>query len=100
MDAISRNGDVRLASRRSWPQTELVKGWVGEHEAGHPEARAAGCRALEALFSHYMDKPSCGLWADQVDAFGQVVHGPISASTLYHIFVAIAEADRVWGRQQ
>lgn len=96
VDAADRLGRARTAARRSWPQTELVKGWVGEHEAGHPHARIAGEAALAALFSQYLDKPSKGLWVDQINSSAQVVTGSVSASTFYHLFVAITEAARVW----
>jgi hypothetical protein len=38
-----------------------------------------------------------GGWIDHVDATGAPIVDSMPASTLYHVFLAAAEADRVWG---
>jgi mannose-6-phosphate isomerase len=95
IDEAARGGRVTRGSRRLWPQTELAKAWIGEAEAGQPEAAPQAGAILAALASHYLDKPFVGGWIDQFDAAGQPISGYVPASTLYHLFCAIAEADRV-----
>lgn len=99
IDQADRFMNVRAATKRTWPQTEITKAWVAEAEAGRPGAAEEAQKALARLFKHYIDQPFEGGWIDQLDANNQVIPGPVLASTFYHIFVAIAEADRVLSAQ-
>jgi mannose/cellobiose epimerase-like protein (N-acyl-D-glucosamine 2-epimerase family) len=47
----------------------------------------------------FLGRPVPGGWIDHVDANGAPIIDFMPASTLYHVFLAAAEADRVWGRQ-
>lgn len=96
-DEIGRDGTVRKASHRTWPQTEFAKAWLAEAEAGHPTAAGEARQALAALSRHYLDRPVVGGWTDQIDSDGRPLTAHIPASTLYHLFGAVAEADRVLG---
>lgn len=95
IDEADRNGPVRRSSRRTWPQTELVKAWIAEVEVGTPGAAGKAVAALQALTDHYLDTPYAGGWTDQFDENGRALTVHIPASTFYHVFCAIAEADRV-----
>jgi mannose/cellobiose epimerase-like protein (N-acyl-D-glucosamine 2-epimerase family) len=97
VDEGDRNGAVRRATRRTWPQTELAKAWLAEAEAGHPSAAENARIALAALAEHYLDRPFVGGWTDQFDAAGRPMTQDVPASTFYHVFCAIVEADRVIG---
>jgi len=97
VDEADRAGGVRRGTRRSWLQTELAKAWIAQAEAGHAGAVREAERALQTLRDGYLGKPFDAGWIDQLDERGEHLAGPVSASTLYHIFVAIAEADRVLG---
>jgi mannose-6-phosphate isomerase len=97
IDEADRNGPVRRTSRRAWPQTELAKAWIAEAEAGRPGAAQNAMGALQALADHYLDRPIVGGWTDQFDAQGRALTTHMPASTFYHVFCAIAEADRVLG---
>lgn len=97
-DEIARDGAARLRSSRSWPMTELAKAYVAKAEAGDAEARAGAERALRLLDQHFLRKPFPAGWLDRVDDSGTPMALTVSGSTLYHIFVAISEADRVLGR--
>jgi mannose-6-phosphate isomerase len=68
---------------------------MAEHEVGRPEAALAAERALLALLRHYLAGPIAGGWIDKFDAQGRPSVEHIPASTFYHLFCAIAEADRV-----
>jgi mannose-6-phosphate isomerase len=87
---------VRRSSRRTWPQTELAKAWIAEAEAGNPDGAARAATALKALAAHYLDTTCAGGWTDQFDASGRAMTTHMPASTFYHVFCAIAEADRVF----
>lgn len=95
IDEADRNGEVRQASRRVWPQTELAKAWLAETEAGDPGAPEEARAALRRLKAHFLDHTCPGGWTERLDAAGHPLTALIPATTLYHVFGAIAEADRV-----
>jgi mannose/cellobiose epimerase-like protein (N-acyl-D-glucosamine 2-epimerase family) len=95
IDETDRAGRPVRRTRRLWPQTELAKGFIGQAEIGRPGAAAEALRALADLKRFYIDPAPKGAWIDQLDADGRVISDRMPASSLYHIFVAIAEADRV-----
>jgi len=95
VDETDRQHRIRKGTRRSWLQTELAKAWIAEAEIGTPGAREQALAALENLDRHHLRKPFREGWTDQLDESGQPLPGPVPASTLYHIQVAIVEADRV-----
>lgn len=98
VDEGFRDGTVRRGTRRSWLQTEFAKAWLAEAEAGQPGAAERAGTALEALDLHYLRQPLPAGWVDQLDEWLEPVPGPIPASTLYHIFVAVLDGERVLGR--
>jgi mannose/cellobiose epimerase-like protein (N-acyl-D-glucosamine 2-epimerase family) len=100
IDDADRNGTVRRATRRTWPQTELAKAWLAEAETGRQGAAEAARVALAAVTDHYLDRPFVGGWTDQFDAAGSAITYNVPASTFYHVFCMIAEADRVIGTPQ
>jgi len=97
VDEIDVDGAMMRASRRSWPQTELIKAAAAMHEAGRAGARETGEAALGALLDTYLDVDPKGGWIDQYDENGQPVSTTMPASTFYHLFCAMAEAERVFG---
>ena len=97
-DEARRDGVTHRTTRRCWPQTELAKAWLAEAEAGREGAAAAACAALERLRDGYLASPVAGGWIDQFDGAGRPIAAHVPASTLYHVFGAVVEADRVFGR--
>lgn len=95
IDEADRFHAPRKASRRTWPQTELAKAWIAEAEAGVSGAADSARQALHTMARHYFGTPIRSGWMDQFDADGRPIATTIPASTLYHIFVAVTEADRV-----
>lgn len=95
IDEVDPSGAPRATTRRLWPQTELAKAWLAEAETGRAGAAGAAARVLEALHAHYLSTPIPGCWIDKFDSDGRPLASVIPASTLYHLFCAIAEADRV-----
>lgn len=94
VDEVETSGAVVKASRRSWPHTEALKANVVEGELGRKgcDERAAAC--ITQLMNAFVGRPVCGGWIDHVDSTGRPIVTMMPASTLYHLFVAIAEAAR------
>jgi mannose-6-phosphate isomerase len=95
VDEVDTSGVVLKASRRSWPHTEALKANVVEGENGREgcDKRAAAC--VTQLMSSFIGRPISGGWIDHIDPKGRPIVNMIPASTLYHLFMAIAEAARV-----
>ncbi len=98
VDEATRDGRITRPTRRSWLQTELAKAHLAQADRGDPAASLQASAALENLEAHYLGKPFRAGWIDQLDEAGTPLPAPVSASTFYHIFVAICEADRVIGK--
>jgi len=94
IDEIDTLGRPRKASRRLWPQTELIKAWLAQAETGADRADEAAEVLMAALMESYLAGPFRGGWYDQFDAHGKPIGEFVPASSLYHLFVAAAEADR------
>lgn len=94
IDGVDPLGNQYNKSRRMWPQTELLKAalCIYEHE-GNQTGLMIAHGVLRMMFSSYLQLD--GSWIDLFDENGHAVPAPIPASTLYHLFVAIAEWCRV-----
>ena len=90
------DGSVTKPTRRSWLQTELVKAHLAEFEAGQATTPEAALRALRDMDHYHLRQPFRAGWTDQLDADAKPITTPVPASILYHVFVAVAEAERVW----
>jgi mannose-6-phosphate isomerase len=95
VDEVETSGTVLKTSRRSWPHTEALKANVVEGEIGRAgcDTRAAACVAQ--LLRAFVRRPVSGGWIDHIDASGRPIVTMMPASTLYHLFMAVAEAARV-----
>ena len=82
-------------SKRLWPQTEAVKACLAVYERfGDETALARARQLLDALFRVFtrLDQPR---WREQVDRDGRLIREGMPASSLYHLYLAVAEAIRV-----
>ena len=100
VDELLDDGRVHKTSRRCWPHTEAIKAEAAAAETGDDQAAARAARTIDRLLQVFLGRPVAGGWIDHVDAKGAPIVDGMPASTLYHVFLAAAEADRVWGRQQ
>ena len=89
IDECSRAGRPLRTSRRTWPQTELIKA----HLANGAFDDAA--RVTEMLLDSYLATRVPGLWIDQFDSSGEARSDVVPASTLYHLVVAFEDLLRV-----
>jgi mannose-6-phosphate isomerase len=98
VDEVLDDGAAQKTSRRCWPHTEAIKAEVAAFEAGDAGACARAARLIGKLRETFLGRPVAGGWIDHIDADGAPLVTFMPASTLYHVFLAAAEADRVWGR--
>jgi mannose/cellobiose epimerase-like protein (N-acyl-D-glucosamine 2-epimerase family) len=94
VDETDRQGRVVRATRRAWPQTELIKAYVTlakPGEVGAEAAAASAARTTEAFLDSYLATDVPGLWQDQFDPDGRGLTPKVPASTLYHVVVAFRE---------
>lgn len=88
--ALPDSATPRSQTRRSWPQTELLKASLVLTRRGHvlPEG-ATPDAALAMLWREYLDGPVPGGWYDKRDTDGALLSDNMPASTFYHILVAL-----------
>jgi mannose/cellobiose epimerase-like protein (N-acyl-D-glucosamine 2-epimerase family) len=91
------DGSIRKFTRRLWPQTEIAKAWIAQAEAGEQGAADEARQALARMYQHYLCHPVPGGWYDQFDRDNRSLVDWIPASSFYHVFCAVAEAERVLG---
>ena len=84
-DVVGRDGRVRDAGARLWPQTEAVRGHLVMRRPDRADA------ALEALTRRFLDPAPAGMWHDHFGPDGALRSDKIPASSLYHLFTAHAE---------
>lgn len=94
-DEIRSDGAPHPRRFRCWPQTELAKALLSVHENGGEPGPAVA--ALKRLHAQYFTGCIPGGWIDQFDAYGAALVDRMPASTFYHVFCTIADADRVLG---
>ena len=91
VDETDRHGRQVRASRRAWPQTELIKAHLTKAREGVPGAAEAAAQAANSFLDTYLATAVPGLWMDQFDADGRGMTDAAPASTLYHVVVAFRE---------
>lgn len=88
--ALPDRSDPPAGTRRSWPQTELLKASLVLQRRGHslPEG-ARPDEAMGMLWREYLDVPVRGGWYDKRSCDGALLSQNMPASTFYHILVAL-----------
>lgn len=95
VDEGDDTGNIRRATRRLWPQTEIAKAWIAQAESGEAGAAEEARAALVRLERHYLSHPVRGGWYDQFDGDGKSLIDTIPASSFYHVLCAVTEAELV-----
>ncbi|MGV6802545.1 MAG: AGE family epimerase/isomerase [bacterium] len=95
IDEMRLDGTPTKTTRRSWPQTELIKAGCAGLRDGISKCGDDAAWAINELFNSYLDVPICGGWNDQYDENGQVLTNIMPTSTFYHLICAAAEARAV-----
>lgn len=100
VDECDASATPTKRSLRAWPHTEGIKAAAAEHEAragaaGSPYAEHAA-ELLEKVTSLFLRVSCPGGWMDQYDENLKGLVPYMPASSLYHVFQAIAEANRAF----
>jgi mannose-6-phosphate isomerase len=96
-DEVTSDKIVSKASFRLWPHTEAIKAAGVRHREGDSGAETFANRMASSLLSHFLDTPFTGGWTDQRAPDLSSVVDYVPASSLYHLFLAAAEADACFG---
>jgi mannose-6-phosphate isomerase len=91
-NALKEDLSVRDAGARLWPQTEHLKAALSLDEPGAALEAANGLAA-------YLDTPARGVWRERMRADGGFVEEPSPATSLYHLFLAVRQLTRAFGRK-
>ena len=92
-DQLDGSLAVSKRAHRLWPHTEAIKAAAMRHGRGDPSALNEARDFAAALSRHFLAGPFDGGWIDQIDAQGRALVDYVPASSLYHLFLAGAEAD-------
>lgn len=92
VDETDLDGVPAKQSRRLWPQAELIKAYITQARATGDESYLEKADALAAaLFETYLAETAAGTWRDCFDLDGRPIATSIPASSLYHLWTAVAE---------
>ena len=91
LDQVSADGTPLETTRRLWPQAELIKALLAQHDAvGDAGYLADADRVADLLFTTYLAKTPPGTWRDCFDLDGRSVARTVPASSNYHLWTAVA----------
>ena len=94
-DGVDADGTIRADTKLLWPQTEFIKACAVRAEMqGDAGARAAGSAAYETMRRAYFDRDQVR-WVNQLTREGRPSQRAAPSRILYHVFLAVAEHDRV-----
>ena len=95
LDGVDADGSLVAPTKLLWPQTEYIKACVARAEwLDDAAARRAIAAHLALIGRHYM-RPDGASWYNQLDRDGHPLTPTTPARVLYHLFMAIAEVDRM-----
>jgi mannose/cellobiose epimerase-like protein (N-acyl-D-glucosamine 2-epimerase family) len=90
VDSVSRT--PASPSRRLWPQVEMLKAMVTLHERlGVSRYRVEADALASEIIGHYMTAVPQGCWHDRLDLNDCSIAETIPASSLYHLWTAVAD---------
>lgn len=93
-DIVGPDGSVIADTKLLWPQTEKLKAHLAMYEwTGAKEALEAARLLLRTIERRYLRDDLS--FVNQLDRRGGALRAPTPSRVLYHLFLALAEADRV-----
>lgn len=97
-DGVDASGALVAGTKLLWPQTEYIKACVARAEwLDDGKARAAIPAHLERIAQHFM-RPDGANWHNQLARDGTPIAPVTPARVLYHLFLCVAEAERVFSK--
>jgi mannose/cellobiose epimerase-like protein (N-acyl-D-glucosamine 2-epimerase family) len=97
-DGVDASGRVVADTKLLWPQAEYLKAWVARAEWLHDDAARAAIRAHLKLIAQHFMRPDGANWHNQLARDGSAVAPVTPARVLYHLFLAVAEVERVFAK--
>ena len=94
-DGLRDDGVPINGGSRSWPNAERIKGAIALWELDGIDPAPVIDTSVDVLLSRYLACIPEGIWMDQYDSQGRGTSKTVPASTLYHLFLAFAEALRI-----
>ncbi len=94
-NGVRDDGVVITRASRSWPNAERIKGAVALWELDGVDPAPVIDTSANLLLTRYLSLEPAGIWIDQFDTNKNPISPTVPASTLYHLFLAFAEALRI-----
>jgi mannose/cellobiose epimerase-like protein (N-acyl-D-glucosamine 2-epimerase family) len=97
-DGVDASGTLVAGTKLLWPQTEYLKACVARAEWLNDGAARGAIHAHLALIARSFMRPDGANWHNQLARDGSPVAPVTPARVLYHLFLGVAEVDRVLGQ--
>jgi mannose/cellobiose epimerase-like protein (N-acyl-D-glucosamine 2-epimerase family) len=94
-DGVDATGGLVAGTKLFWPQTEYLKALVARAEWQNDAAARAAISSHLALIAQYYLRPDGARWHNQLARDGKPLTQTTPARVLYHLFMAVAEVDRL-----
>jgi mannose/cellobiose epimerase-like protein (N-acyl-D-glucosamine 2-epimerase family) len=94
-DGVDASGMLVAGTKLLWPQTEYIKACVARAEWHNDEVARGAIHAHLALIARRFMRPDGANWHNQLARDGTPIAPLTPARVLYHLFLCVAEAERV-----
>ena len=94
-DGVDASGALVAGTKLLWPQTEYIKACVARAEWRNDEAARGAIHAHLALIAKQFMRADGANWHNQLARDGSPIAAVTPARVLYHLFLSVAEAERV-----
>lgn len=88
-------GNILDATERTWGLTEALKAHLARMLQGDVAAEARAIATFDRMWARHVEPAPEGGWLDKYGPDGKADTSDMTAATGYHIYVAIAELERV-----
>jgi mannose/cellobiose epimerase-like protein (N-acyl-D-glucosamine 2-epimerase family) len=94
-DGVDADGAVVAGTKLLWPQTEYIKACAARAEWFNDAASCGAMTTHLKLIAQRFMRPDGANWDNQLARDGSPAAPVTPARVLYHLFLAVAEAERV-----
>src|SRR3954447_3443551 len=94
-DGVAADGTLVADTKLLWPQTEYIKAAVARCEWLNDETARGGITLQLGLIARYFMRPDGATWHHQPARAGTPLTRDVPARVLYHLFLCVAEVDRL-----
>jgi len=100
LDGVDASGALVAGTKLLWPQTEYLKACVARAEWLNDEKARGAIHAHLALLAKSFMRPDGANWHNQLARDGSPIAPVTPARVLYHLFLGVAEVDRLLGQDR